>query len=280
MNIHDIATAHASATARPFLKYAGSKRRMLPSLLPLLPRGDRLVEPFVGGGSVFLASDFPSFLLADANPDLIELYAVVRNDLSSLIQRLRTLFVDSNRSVDAYIALRSTFNETHDSLEKASLFIYLNRFGFNGLCRYNRSGRFNVPYGRPTQVPSLPIAQLVASSERLQRAELKCSDFATVMKSAREGDIVYCDPPYVDQDHAKSFAGYVRDGFDVGRHEELVDVARFLTSKGIPVVVSNHDSVLARELYRHATVHTVQVQRTISARTASRVKAAELIAVF
>ncbi|WP_081653121.1 DNA adenine methylase [Paraburkholderia graminis] len=255
-------------------------RRLLPALIPLLPRGHRLVEPFVGGGSVFLASDFPSFLLADANPDLVELYGVVRSDLGSLIERLQTLFVDSNRSLEAYIALRNTYNETNDPLEKASLFIYLNRFGFNGLCRYNRRGRFNVPYGRPTKVPSLPTAQLVASSERLQRAELRCSDFTTVMKSAREGDVVYCDPPYVDQDHAKSLAGYVPNGFDVGRHEELVDVARFLASKGIPVVVSNHDSVLAREMYRHATVHTVQVQRTISARAASRVKAAELIAVF
>jgi DNA adenine methylase len=280
MNFYDFSLNSALNPSQPFLKWAGGKRRLLPTLLPLLPSGNRLVEPFVGGGSVFLASQYRSFLLGDANQDLVDLYVTVRDDLASLVARVQKLFVEKHLSSDAYLEHRSAFNASLDTLEKAALFVFLNRFGFNGLCRYNRNGQYNVPYGHLAKLPSAPIAQLVTSSSKLQAAEIRCGDFLDVMKTAREGDVVYCDPPYLDLGQAKSFSNYVPSGFSLAQHVELVEIARFLASKGVPVVISNHDSLQSRELYRHANLHSVQVRRSISAQAASRGSAAELIAVF
>lgn len=275
-----LALSQSLAPHRPFLKWAGGKQRLLPHLLSMLPAGRRLVEPFVGGGSVFLGSTYPSYLLSDANADLVSVYGIVRDDLDTLIKRTQELFAPKNFDETAYRHHRQTFNETEDPLEKAALFVYLNRFGFNGLCRYNRRGEFNVPYGHPAKVPRLPVSELVACSRRLAAAELLHGDFTDAMLRARKGDVVYCDPPYLDLDDTRSFTSYTATGFSVEQHEALADLATHLLGEGIPVVVSNHDTTQTRELYRRARLHSISVRRSISALSASRKPVAELIAVF
>jgi DNA adenine methylase len=252
----------------------------LPTLLPLLPKGRRLIEPFVGGASVFLASDYPSYLLADANVDLIQLYRLVQQDVAAVIDAGQNLFTPTNMRDEAFRNHRKGFNTTRDALHKSALFLYLNKFGFNGLCRYNRRGELNVPYGKPAKLPRLPVSELEAFAARSANAEFRASDFVDVMKAASRGDVVYCDPPYLDTNHAASFTGYTKGGFNFDQQRELASIAEFLARKGVPVVISNHDTDDARHLYRNARLHTATVRRSISGVAQTRRPAAELIAVF
>ncbi|NPT47164.1 Dam family site-specific DNA-(adenine-N6)-methyltransferase [Paraburkholderia sp. 1N] len=157
MQIHPASQTEKSAkAAKPPLKWVGSKSRLLAQLLPALPHGNRLVEPFVGGGAVFLGTNFSDYLLGDSNSHLIELYRTVAEQPEQFIEMALPFFSESYRSQERFLEIRSAFNEAKEGLLRAAQFLYLNRFGFNGLCRYNRSGQFNVPYGHHVCVPSFP----------------------------------------------------------------------------------------------------------------------------
>ena len=132
---------------RAFLKWAGGKFKLVDDLASYLPAGDRLVEPFVGAGSVFLNTDYPSYLLCDINQDLIELYQIVKHQPEAYIAAAKALFVDEMNQKEAYYQVRTDFNKCRDPFQRSVYFLYLNRHGFNGLCRYNRTGGFHVPFG-------------------------------------------------------------------------------------------------------------------------------------
>lgn len=265
----------------PFLKWAGGKRRLLPQLLPLIPDGTRLIEPFVGAGSVFLACRFSRLLLADTNPHLISLYLHLQRDPTAVAEAVRALFVEANRTQAAYLSLRERFNSRGtDRLERAALFVYISRFGFNGLYRTNREGECNTSYGYPKQVPDFQEDALLGFAERLQQAELYCDDFANIMDQAVAGDVVYCDPPYADQEDKRSFTAYGKHGFDSEDQTRLANKARELAERGIQVVISNHDTFSTRELYFGARLHFLDVRRSIAAQAGSRGTARELVAVF
>ncbi len=170
---------------RPFIKWAGGKTRVLPDLLPLLPKGDCLIEPFVGGASVFLNTDYSHYVLADINGDLIELYQAAKDDPDELIWRASTLFRNGN-SAQAYEENRRRYNRyitcPFDPARPA-LFLYLNRHCFNGLCRYNRKGEFNVPFGRYKKVyfPEVEI-RLFAEKARDTKAVFLDAHFSQTLK--------------------------------------------------------------------------------------------------
>jgi DNA adenine methylase len=230
---------------------------------------------------VFLGSTFDECVLGDSNSHLVELYDAVVNRFDELVATAEPLFTERYRSKEAYLEVRASFNEEQDSLRRAAAFLYLNRFGFNGLCRYNMSGRFNVPYGHLRVVPHLPVERMAAFRERASNANFVCADFVDVMRMARPGDVIYCDPPYLDAAGGKkTFVGYGAGGFNAERQRELASLARTLADQGIPVVISNHDTELARELYSGAEIHAVDVRRSVSARVNSRGSARELLAVF
>ena len=265
----------------PFLKWAGGKRRLLPQLLPLIPAGKRLIEPFVGAGSVFLACDFSHLVLADNNPHLISLYQHLQRDPTAVADAVRALFVEANRTPAAYLALRQRFNSPDtDPLARAALFVYISRFGFNGLYRTNRQGECNTSYGHPKRVPSFQEDALLGFAKRLQQAELYCDDFEKIMDKSEAGDVVYCDPPYANQEDKRSFTGYGKHGFDWEDQTRLADKARELAERGIRVVISNHDTSSTRELYFGAQLHFLDVRRSIAAQADSRGTAHELVAVF
>ena len=265
----------------PFLKWAGGKGRLLPQLITLIPAGKRLIEPFVGAGSVFLACDFSRLLLADNNPHLISLYQHLQRDPTAVADAVRALFVEANRTPAAYLALRERFNSKDtDPLSRAALFIYINRFGFNGLYRTNREGECNTSYGKPKRIPNFQEDALLGFAKRLQQAELYCDDFEEIMDQAEAGDVVYCDPPYADQEDKRSFTGYGKQGFDWDDQTRLADKARELAERGIRVVISNHDTSSTRELYFGAQLHHLEVRRSIAAQAKSRGTAHELVAVF
>jgi len=268
-------------TLRPPLKWAGGKQRLLPTLLPHLPREGRLIEPFVGAGSVFMnAGDRPLYI-NDLNQDLVAMYEILRDRPAEYIQRAQSLFTEGMLSPSAYLAARSAFNAATDTMERASLLLYLNRFGFNGLYRVNRRGEYNVPYGHLKKLPSLPLDRLVTMSAKLQDATITNFDFREVMRIAESGDVVYCDPPYASPaSNSMSFTGYTAGGFTHADQAELAVLAHEAATRGATVIISNHDTPEMRDLYRGMEIHSVEVRRSVAASADRRGTANELIAVL
>ena len=262
------------------MKWAGGKHRLLPLLLPLLPAADRLIEPFVGAGSVFLGTSYSGYLLNDANPDLMALWAALKSDADMLVQAAQLYFDEEFRSDAAYRQVRHDFNATTESFERAVRLLYLNRFGYNGLYRVNRQGGYNVPYGNPKKVPGFPALQCQLAAERLQRAELCSGDFEQVMEKGGEGDVIYCDPPYLKSTCGESFSAYTASGFGQEDHLRLVRAAQAAAGRGATVLISNHDTADTRTLYREFEFHMLKVRRSVSAESSSRRMASELVAVL
>src|SRR5437660_1466876 len=150
------------AIKKPFLKWAGSKTRLITCLKPYLPIGEhRYVEPFVGSGAVFLNTDYSETLLCDSNEDLINLYTLLKVKRMEFIQACKELFTNQNNAEDRYYSLRNEFNKSKPGARRSSLFVYLNRHCYNGLCRYNSAGQFNTPFGR-YEGPYFPENEMIA----------------------------------------------------------------------------------------------------------------------
>ena len=175
--------------------------------------------------------------------------------------------------------LRAEFNQTRDHRRKAALFLYLNRHGYNGLCRYNAKGGFNVPVGRYVK-PYFPAREMLGFHEKAQRAEFRVADFTEVMRQALPGDVVYCDPPYVPLSATSNFTSYHRGGFGEAQQNELARLAEELASRGVPVVISNHETSFTVQAYHKARLTRFSVRRFISRNGQNRGKAAELLALF
>lgn len=272
--------SETATSAKPSLKWVGGKSRLLPEIIPALPAGHRLVEPFVGGGAVFLGTNYSEYLLGDNNPHLVHLYRVVAEQPERFIEISSSFFSERYRSQAQYLEVRRAFNGASETLLRAAQFLYLNKLGFNGLCRYNRAGQFNVPYGHHVRVPRFPHEEIMNFLRKAQRATFVHADFVSVMRMARPGDVVYCDPPYLDRDGIASFRAYGPGEFDFDRQRELADLARELAGRGIPVAISNHDCAAAREIYSGAKILDFSVHRSVSASSGARGKVAELLAVF
>ena len=268
-----------TTTVRPFLKWAGNKIRVLHQIKAILPPGKRLIEPFVGSGAVFANLDYARYLLADANPDLIALYRHLQAEGTDFIAYCRSFFTPDNNTSDAFYSLRARFNQTADAREKAALFVYLNRHCYNGLCRYNASGGFNTPFGRYAR-PYFPADEMAHFYARSQRAEFVCAGFRDTMQRAQPGDVVYCDPPYAPLSQKAGFTSYSANRFGLAEQRELARLAEALAGRGVPVVISNHNTEFTRREYAQAEIVVFDVRRTISCDASNRGAASELLAAF
>jgi DNA adenine methylase len=265
---------------KPFLKWPGGKFRLLGPLQKTLPSGKRLLEPFVGAGSVFLNTNYATYLVNDLNPDLINLYNLLKEQGLPFIKKAKRYFTDAYNNAEQYYVLRTLFNKTKDPVKRSLLFLYLNRHGFNGLCRYNKKGGFNVPFGRYKK-PYFPESEIKHFIERAQRTQFFCLPFEIFLKKARIQDVVYCDPPYVALTKTASFTHYMGVGFDQAAQQRLAAQAKVLASKKIPVIISNHDLPITRQLYQGASqIQSLQVQRSISCKSQDRQSVKELIVTF
>ncbi|SDJ61360.1 DNA adenine methylase Dam [Ferrimonas sediminum] len=263
---------------RAFLKWAGGKYSLVEEIARRLPDTDRLVEPFVGAGSVFLNTDYSSYLLSDINPDLINLYQTLQTNSDHYIQEARKLFVAEMNHKPAYYDMRTRFNATNDTFERAVMFLYLNRHGYNGLCRYNKKGGFNVPFGSYKR-PYFPQKELEFFAEKAQKATFICADYHTTFAQVKAGDAVYCDPPYLPLSNTASFTSYASGGFNLDAQQALAQCAYDAAAKGATVLISNHDTEQAREIYCDADRHEfLMVKRTISQKGAGRKKVNEIFA--
>lgn len=264
---------------KPFLKWAGNKYQIIERIKDVLPDGGRLIEPFVGSGAVFLNTEYRRYLLADNNADLINLYQIIKAEGDDFIDYARKLFTPKNNSEKVFYLFRDKFNSSQNPRLKSALFIYLNKHGFNGLCRYNLKGEFNVPFGRYKK-PYFPEIEMVEFHKRAQKAIFMCADFVKTMKSAKAGDVVYCDPPYVPLSATSNFTSYSAGGFGQEQQLMLALLAEELANRGVTVVISNHNTEFVLKAYANAQISKFDVQRFISCDGANRGKASEVLAVF
>ncbi|WP_028863142.1 Dam family site-specific DNA-(adenine-N6)-methyltransferase [Psychromonas aquimarina] len=261
---------------RAFLKWAGGKFTLTEQINQRLPKGGRLIEPFVGAGSVFLNSDFDEYLLNDINPDLIEMYKIIKRKPKQFIHDAKYYFQDKFNDESTYYQLRAEFNASSDLYQRSLLFLYMNRHGYNGLCRYNKSGGFNVPFGRYKK-PYFPEKELLFFAEKAKKATFICKPYQKLFHYLRDDDVLYCDPPYVPLSKSASFTSYASSGFTLDDQANLAKLAR---ESKCSVLLSNHDTTLTQELYRDALCDKVQVSRTISSKSSTRQPVGELFALF
>jgi len=263
---------------RPFLKWAGGKFRVLDKLSPHL-QGVKLIEPFVGSGAVFLNLPFERYLVGDINPDLINLYTLLKKEKMRFINYCRQFFIPDNNHQSQYLDFRIEFNSKPNIRRRTALFVYLNRHGFNGLCRYNQSGGFNVPFGRYKK-PYFPEKEMLHFIKQSKKVKFVCGDFVSLMNRSRRDDVVYCDPPYVPLSPTASFTSYAAQGFSYDQQVELAYRAQHLADRGVKVVISNHDNAITRQIYQDAVIESFPVRRFISCDGANRVNVKELLAIY
>ena len=266
---------------RAFLKWAGGKYSLVEKINAQLPVANKLIEPFVGAGSVFLNSDYPHYVLNDINPDLISLYNLLKQQPDVLINDLKAFFTPEHNEEATYYALREEFNQTTDEHYRALLFVYLNRHGYNGLCRYNKSGGYNVPFGKYKK-PYFPEDELLIFAEKAQKAIFICEGYRQTFARAQHGDVIYCDPPYVPLSKTASFTSYAGNGFGLDEQADLANAAEEVTAaKKVSVLISNHDTIWTRKIYVGANkTKAIKVARTISQKGGSRKKVGELLALY
>jgi len=257
------------------LKWAGNKTAIMPELKKHLPAGPRLVEPFAGSCAVMMATDYPHYLVADINADLINLYKKAAQYTEELIQCAWVLFSEDN-SAERYYENRLRFNEdtTLTTLERAALFLYLNRHCYRGLCRYNQRGKFNVPFGN-YKSPYFPHTEILTFAEKALRATFVCASYDETLAMLQAGDVVYCDPPYDG-----TFSCYHTAGFSDDDQYDLASILVRRSSEGHPIIVSNSDTRLIRSFYRNFTLHCISVKRSIGVAAGEGKTAGELIAVL
>jgi DNA adenine methylase len=281
---------------KTFLKWAGNKYRVLPHLIPHIGSPKRYCEPFGGSLAVALNIIAEQYILNDVNRDLIAIYQnLVNPNDDRFIQDCEELFIPENNTREAYLELREHFNQATDTIERARLFIYLNKHCFNGLSRYNSKGMFNVPYGREImnqvkgekeiQNAYFPKEEMMDFrmhflSKQLVRFTSLSFENSSLYEDLKAGDVVYFDPPYVPISNTANFTNYTTDGFTSDQQVQLAQLAESLASKGIKVIITNHDVPITREFYKNATIYPIQVTRTVAAKSSSRKKANELIAVY
>lgn len=264
---------------KPFLKWAGGKTKLCDRINTVLPKGNRLIEPFIGSGAVFLNSNYNEYYLADTNSDLINTFNFIKNEGIDFINYVSEFFIQDNNTKEKYLELRNTFNETKDTRLKSALFIYLNRHCFNGLCRYNSKGGFNVPFGNYNK-PYFPRNEMLFFANKSKNATFVISEFETTMNTASIGDVVYCDPPYVPLSDTANFTSYSSGGFSITEQKTLIKTSLDLKSKGIPVVISNHSTEWTLENYKDGLITEFEVQRNISCKGDNRNKVKELLVLF
>lgn len=250
--------------ARPFLKWAGGKTRLLKVLLPYVP--DRIrnyYEPFLGGGSVFFAvrhriDGCPH--LSDLNEELINTWSVVRDRPDQLFRELQAY---TGRGGEAdYYQVRAA--APTDAVARAARFVYLNQTAWNGLWRVNRWGVFNVPWGA-REFRGLERSTLRTVTTALRAAEIRAADFRTALETAQAGDFVYLDPPYLPISDTSKFSGYTERRFRLADLADLAHLCGELSERGVYWIVSNRDTSIVRDLFRSAQIVSLTTRRSVAA---------------
>lgn len=251
---------------KTLLKWAGGKKQLYKEIEKRLPDGfNNYIEPFFGGGAVFFELAPANAIINDMNVELINCYNQVRNNLDFVIVELDKLQNEHNQASNQdeyYYYIRDLFNSRRFSVllnyVDAAMMIYLNKAGFNGMYRENKSGFFNIPSGKKKTVKLYERDNLIQCSKQLEKAEIFQGDFERVCLMAQEGDFVFIDSPYYD-----TFDTYQAGGFSEEDHIRLAEVFRLLTERGVKCMLTNSDKQFIKDLYRDYNIEVVNVTRMI-----------------
>ncbi|WEV54672.1 DNA adenine methylase [Leuconostocaceae bacterium ESL0723] len=277
--------ATKNSLIKPFVKWAGGKRQLLPEIEQYVPRDiKKYYEPFVGGGAVLFDLQPAKATINDFNGELTNAYESVKDNVDELIAELKEH--QHSHSEEHYYEVRlwdrdGTLEEV-SNVQRAARFIYLNRTGYNGLFRVNRKGQNNVPFGRYKNPTIVNEEGLRAVSRYLNEADVAIlnGDYANAVKDAEPGDFVYLDPPYAPvSTNGQSFVGYTSTGFGIDEQVRLRDFFDELTQKGVNVMMSNSSTPLIHDLYEKYADSTIIVQagRNINSNGNGRKKIDEVI---
>ncbi|NPA03382.1 MAG: DNA adenine methylase [Epsilonproteobacteria bacterium] len=267
---------------KPFLKWVGGKRNLLPQLLPLTPKKfNTYFEPFLGGGALFFElynlGRIKKAYLFDKNEELINSYLVVKESPQELLKLLKEF--QQHHSKKFYYDIRAWDRKKRlkDPLVRAARFIYLNKTCFNGLYRVNKQGFFNVPLGRYKNPKIFDEENILLASLALQQATLKVADFSKVLSLANKQDFIYFDPPYYPLNKTSNFTSYTSENFLEKEQRRLFDLFVNLSKKGVRLMESNSNTPFIKELYHSFFIHTVFTSRAINSNPNKRGKISEVV---
>jgi len=279
---------------RPVLKWAGGKSSLLVEFEQrnLLPRTfNDYHEPFFGGGAVYYHLWKNNLItkahLSDINDDIINLYLIIKNNVQELITELSRDQYQNDKEI--FYELRNKYNEMKKNpisdsdqstqLKRAALIVYLNKTCFNGLYRENKSGDFNVPFGRYKRPTIIDKDNLIAVEKSFAKATIQCLDYKNALENAKPGDFVYLDPPYMPLSETSNFSDYHKNGFGIKEQRELSDSFRILTERGVLALLSNSNHPEIIKLYRDIDgieINEVKAPRFINCKGEGRKAITEL----
>lgn len=280
--VHKGETVKRNPRARPFLKWAGGKRRLLPVLLAHRPEAMRTYyEPFLGGGAMLLALQPARAIVNDTNAELINCYTVVRDSVEEVIAVLQEH--KAHNCEDHYYEIRDWDRDIRyrerPAVERAARIIYLNKTCYNGLFRVNAHGHFNVPFGRYASPAIVNEGVLRAVSRYLNTNDVQFRnvDFAHATHDAQAGDFLYFDPPYDPTSRTSSFTGYDVHAFGKDEQRRLKMLLDELTLRECKVMLSNAYTPFILDLYQTYTCLKVGATRVINSNATRRGKVNELV---
>ncbi|GAX91063.1 Dam family site-specific DNA-(adenine-N6)-methyltransferase [Effusibacillus lacus] len=253
---------------KPVLKWAGGKQQMLDILLPNAPKKyNKYIEPFFGGGALFFALLPEKAIIADSNPEIINLYRCLSENVEDVISILKTM----PYSKEDYYEIRATNPDTLTPMQQAARTIYLNKTCFNGLYRVNKKGQFNVPFGKQKNPNYCDEQNLRAASEALKNAEIVLGDYKDVLgRYAELGDLIFLDPPYLPISEYADFKRYTKEQFYEEDHHELAQEVKRLHELGCHVLLTNSNHPLVYELYDEFKISVYPTRRSINSKGSKR----------
>lgn len=291
-----------NAVLKPFVKWVGGKGQLVEELEKYIPKETEKVllkyaEPFVGGGALFFdilsKYNFKSLYICDINAELINAYNAVKNNIDELIEKLTNMqlaFIPMNENGRKYYyyTARERFNSLkitdETAVEKAALFIFLNKTCFNGLYRVNKKGQFNVPMGAYKNPTICDEDNLRNVSEALQNVTIVCGDYTLAKEFIDKDTFVYLDPPYRPISQTSGFTAYNIDCFDDNEQIRLAKFIDEINMTGAKIMLSNSDpknvnpeDTFFEELYKSYKINKVEAIRAINSKGDCRGKIKELI---
>ena len=272
-------------TPKPFVKWAGGKRQLIPILNENLPKTfGTYFEPFLGGGALLFnmltERNDQKCSISDLNSDLVLSYTAIRDKIDDLIISLKNHEKNYQKnSKEYYYSIRES--NPRSEIEKTSRLIFLNRTCFNGLYRVNSKGKFNVPLGKYTNPNIVNEENLrsVSNILRSSRVSIKCRDFEAILRDAKKNDLVYFDPPYQPVSDTANFTSYTNKDFTYDDLNRLVELCMKLDSKGCKVLLSNSNSQEVTDMFTANPwkIFKIKANRSINSNSKKRTGHFELL---
>ncbi len=263
---------------RPILKWAGGKKNLLKSILSNIPHAfNNYIEPFVGGGALFFALNLRNSIINDINFHLINFYREIAHNLDNFLLEIEK-YNNTPLTKEYYVYIRNSFNnEDLTNLQKACIFLYLNKTCYNGLYRENSNGIFNTPFGKYKKISLYEVKNLQLASKLLREVKVLNLDFFCLLDFIKKDDFVYLDPPYIPRSKTSNFTNYSKYGFDFEMHKKLLHFCNKIDTKGAKFLLSNSNTDSSLELYKNYHVIFVDSKRFINSNPMKRSSIKEIL---